>query len=193
MGKLLPVGVRDRARRWLRPGAAAEDDDQHPERLAVLDHIVGPRVIEIGCGYRKTSSGFIGVDLVPKGARGRVGNVAGRVSQADIAADGGHLPFQDASVDSVVARHNLEHYVDFVGTLLEWLRVLRPGGRLVVVVPDEASYPGRTVDLDPTHYHSFDEAGLRSLFSVLEADLVEVRSCVPNWSLLAVATRASSD
>src|SRR5262249_38081813 len=151
----------------LRPGATGEQDETHPERLAVLEHVVGPRVIEIGCGYRKTSPEFIGVDLVPGGALGRIGNVAGRVSQADVAADGGQLPFQDASVDSVVARHNLEHYVDLVGTVLEWLRVLRPGGRLVVVVPDEGSYPGRTVDLDPTHYHSFDETGLRSLFSVL--------------------------
>jgi SAM-dependent methyltransferase len=193
VGKVLPSAARERAKRWLRTGPTSEADDQHPERLAVLEHTIGPRVVEIGCGYRKTSSEFIGVDLVPKGDRGRVGNVAGRVSQADVAADGGHLPFETGSVDSVVARHNLEHYVDFVGTLLEWLRVLRPGGHLVVVVPDEGSYPGRTVDLDPTHFHSFDEAGLRSLFSVLDADLVEVRPCVPKWSLLAVATRTVSD
>lgn len=40
-----------------------------------------------------------------------------------------------ASQDFVVANHVLEHAVDALGTLENWLRVLRPGGILFVAVP----------------------------------------------------------
>ncbi len=46
----------------------------------------------------------------------------------------------DNSVDFVHSSHCLEHLVDpFVG-LRNWLRVLKPGGHLVVTVPDEDMY-----------------------------------------------------
>ena len=48
-----------------------------------------------------------------------------------------------------MARHNFEHYVDVVKTLCEWRRVLKPGGVMAILVPDEQA--GDTVYLDPTH------------------------------------------
>jgi len=48
----------------------------------------------------------------------------------------------DASVDEIYASHVLEHlsHAEEVGTaLLQWHRVLRPGGRLRVSVPDLAT------------------------------------------------------
>lgn len=153
-------------RNRLRPGRKADSaysDENHPERLAVLPFLRG-QVLEVGCGHRKSAPLSIAVDLVPAGVLGRVGNPAGLASQADVAADGAHLPFRDSCFDVVVARHNLEHYVDTVGVLAEWKRVLKPEGCVVVVVPDEERFPGRTVTLDPTHYVSFTEGSLRRLF-----------------------------
>ena len=49
--------------------------------------------------------------------------------RADVVADGSALPFRTGSFDSLIARHNLEHYVDTAGTLIEWARVLDVGGR----------------------------------------------------------------
>jgi SAM-dependent methyltransferase len=174
------------ARRVVR--RPAEDDDTHPERLAVLAHLEGTRVVEVGCGPRKTAPHAIGIDLVPGGQPGRHGNAAGRVSQADLAGDGGALPLRSGVVDCLVARHNLEHYVDLVGTLREWHRVLRAGGRLVAVVPDEARYPGRTLELDPTHYHAFDEAFLSGLLPLVGFSVDVVGPCIEGWSLLVVAS-----
>jgi SAM-dependent methyltransferase len=46
----------------------------------------------------------------------------------------------DASVDFVHSSHCLEHLVDPVVGLRNWFRILKPGGHLVVIVPDEDLY-----------------------------------------------------
>lgn len=51
-------------------------------------------------------------------------------------ADGFSLAcIASVSQDFVVANHVLEHAIDALGTLQNWLRVLRPGGVLFVAVP----------------------------------------------------------
>lgn len=57
--------------------------------------------------------------------------------------DGVHLPFADASQDTVLAAHVLEHIVDYKPVLAEWLRVLKVGGFLVIMVPHRDLYERR--------------------------------------------------
>lgn len=45
------------------------------------------------------------------------------------------LDFDDASYDAIIASDVLEHIEDDRAALLEWRRVLRPGGRLFIFVP----------------------------------------------------------
>ncbi len=170
-------------------GPGTFPDEEHPERLAVLRHARGDRVVEIGCGYRKTSPDYIGLDHVGGGDLGRVGNVKGKTSQADVAAEGDRLPMRDGAFDSLVARHNLEHYIDLVGVLREWHRVVRPGGRLVAVVPDEERYPESTLALDSTHYHAFNERFIENLLPLTGWHVDSVGPCIEGWSLLIVADR----
>jgi predicted SAM-dependent methyltransferase len=57
----------------------------------------------------------------------------------DVVADiSGRLPFDDGAADLVYASHVLEHFpTDEVPALLaEWRRVLRPGGTVLIAVPD---------------------------------------------------------
>ena len=44
--------------------------------------------------------------------------------------------FKDGELDFVVASHVLEHMPDIKSALREWVRVLKVGGILAVVVPD---------------------------------------------------------
>ena len=164
-------------------------DEDHPERLAVLPYCVG-RGIDVGCGHRKTTPNCIGVDLLARGECGRVGVVAGRASAADIRASGDDLPmFADGSLDFVVARHNLEHYVDVVKTLQEWRRVLRPGGHLAVVLPDETNR--NTIVLDPTHKHAFTPGSFQRLVRLIGGlEEVECQTLIKDWSFLYVARRS---
>ena len=55
--------------------------------------------------------------------------------------DGDKLPgVADASLDFVHASHSLEHLEDPREALRNWARVLRPGGHIVILVPDEDLY-----------------------------------------------------
>jgi SAM-dependent methyltransferase len=46
----------------------------------------------------------------------------------------------DAAFDFVHSSHCLEHMVDVAEALRHWIRVLKPGGYLIVTVPDEDLY-----------------------------------------------------
>jgi predicted SAM-dependent methyltransferase len=48
--------------------------------------------------------------------------------------------FNDGVLDYVYSSHMLEDFDDTRTILLEWLRVLRPGGRLIIFCPDEQVY-----------------------------------------------------
>jgi SAM-dependent methyltransferase len=50
--------------------------------------------------------------------------------------EGGDLAFLDTdSYDAVLSSHVLEHLANPIGALEEWLRVLRPGGHMLIVLP----------------------------------------------------------
>jgi SAM-dependent methyltransferase len=48
--------------------------------------------------------------------------------------------FADDVLDFVFSSHLLEDFVDVAPILREWLRVLKPGGRLIIFCPDEQAY-----------------------------------------------------
>ena len=56
----------------------------------------------------------------------------------DLVCDGAHLPHSDGSVDYVVLHHVLEHFGcgEAKGLIDEAFRVLKPGGSLLVFVPN---------------------------------------------------------
>jgi len=166
----------------------------HPERLAVLPYCESGRGIDVGCGHRKTSESCIGVDIVPQGEKGSVGCVKGRESAADICTSGDDLHmFMDNELDFVIARHNLEHYVDVVKTLQEWKRVLRVGGSLVMILPDEEGLNEigrRGIDLDPTHEHSFTKSSIKNLLMLIGGlEVTRLEEVIKNWSFICVCKK----
>jgi len=138
--------------------------DFRMELRAVLDLArltAALRVLEVGCGSGELlrslagSARFaVGVDLSAAG----LGIARGKAPVACASAD--KLPFEDSSFDAVVAQHLIEHLSEPGVALAEWRRVLRPGGRLVLVTPN-AAYPDPSHFEDPTHVHLFTPASLR--------------------------------
>ena len=57
----------------------------------------------------------------------------------------------DGYVDFVHSAHCLEHMVDPKVALTNWIRVVRPGGYVVILVPDEDMYEG---GVWPSRYNS---------------------------------------
>ena len=120
-------------------------------------------VLDLGCGASKTIPDAIGVDIVPKG---EMIDQLQALSVADVTADVTvELPFEDNYADTIIARHILEHCVNAIGALKNWKRILKPGGRLIVAVPD--SEVRNTIILNPEHVHAFTSESLESLASLL--------------------------
>uniref|UniRef100_A0A915EAN1 Methyltransferase type 11 domain-containing protein n=1 Tax=Ditylenchus dipsaci TaxID=166011 RepID=A0A915EAN1_9BILA len=59
----------------------------------------------------------------------------GTYKKVDIIASGDKLPFATNSQDFVLSSHVIEHFYDPVKTIKEWLRVVKPGGYVFIVVP----------------------------------------------------------
>ena len=124
--------------------------------------IVGEAVADLGCGNNKTVPWANGVDIVSPGKP--IPNLNG-VSEADIVADvEDGLPFPEASQDTIIARHILEHCVDFIAVIKKWRLCLKPGGRLIVAVPDEKVVRG--ISMNPEHVHAFTAESLKSLLEL---------------------------
>lgn len=62
---------------------------------------------------------------------------AGSAGRVDFLSDARALPLAADTLDYLISSHVLEHLADPIATLHEWHRVLRPGGLLYLVVPDQ--------------------------------------------------------
>jgi len=150
----------------------------HPERLWVEHNLCdftldSLRILDLGCGTHKTRPWFIGVDILPG---------------ADYQCSIDHLPFQDRSIDKIVSRHSLEHVLDPIKALREWRRVLRPEGKVVIVLPDEGSVPTMQPALSGgMHLHAYDMASFRNLIESTGMFTIEKLEIVlEDWSFGAV-------
>ena len=111
-------------------------------RHLVLPYIIG-NVIDIGAGGHPVVERAIQVEL-PLGNHeggyqwyhsGEEPKGMGRWHSGAL-----DLPFKDESVDTVFSSHLLEDFADWGPPLLEWSRVLKIGGHLVILMPEETRW-----------------------------------------------------
>jgi SAM-dependent methyltransferase len=93
----------------------------------------------------------------------------------DLLAFGDALPFDDGSFDGAICLAVLEHVSDPFAVAKEIVRVVRPGGRLVIDWPFLQPVHGY-----PNHYFNATEQGARLAFERM-ADVATVESHVPLW------------
>lgn len=88
----------------------------------------------------------------------------------------------DDSVDAIISNHALEHVVNPADVLIEFKRVLRDRGIIVVVVPRESS---SVVDMNDRnmHLYTWTPQTLVNLFRVCGIDIVEHSSICHMWPL----------
>lgn len=180
-----------------------------PEILefADFDSAAGARVLEIGVGmgadfvrWLQCGADAVGVDLTERAVRLTSDRVRSAGFEADVrVADAEHLPFDAGEFDLVYSWGVLHHTPHVAAAFAEATRVLRPGGRLKVMVYHRRSWValaawGRfsllrghpferlrdaVAHVESPGTQAFTTAELRSLLGGLEQ--VEVRPVLTSW------------
>jgi len=108
--------------------------------------------------------------------------------------------FKDGVLDFVYSSHLIEDYQDTEAVLREWLRVLKPGGRLILFAPDEQVYRRHceATGLPYNYAHVHADFSLSKVKQILEriglTKIVHENSLVDvySWELVAEKTSASA-
>jgi ubiquinone/menaquinone biosynthesis C-methylase UbiE len=125
-------------------GHGLVSEEQRQAWLALLSRLVQPapqRVLDVGCGtgflalrFAELGHSVAGVDLAPQMIeRARTKAQESGLEVDFRVGDGVQLDFPDETFNVVVARHVIWNLPDPERGVAEWLRVLRPGGRLLLV------------------------------------------------------------
>lgn len=151
------IGGRLIGRLWVTESAAVND-----AAIELLAPAPGEHVLEIGFGPGRALGLLVsrgvavtGIDvsaaMVSLAAHRNPGPVQSGALNLYV-SDGVTIPLEDNSVDAVLSVHNLYFWSDPRATIQEITRVLRPGGRVLLVFRGrEHPLPGR---LDPEIYRS---------------------------------------
>jgi GT2 family glycosyltransferase len=127
--------------------------------------------LNLGAGaVRLEGVSSLNVDERESGQVG-TGGTKGIPADTDIVADICSVPLPDESQDFLVASHVLEHVADCVQALQEWKRLLKPGGKLIVTVPDNNKVPGMIID--SSHLHAFTLQSLQNLLETLDWEILK--------------------
>lgn len=68
--------------------------------------------------------------------------LCGEVAPIDLRGHAADMPLEDDSQDFVLSSHVLEHAPDLLRAFLEMARVVRPGGYIVMILPQPNALPG---------------------------------------------------
>ena len=122
---------------------------------AIGDQAARPLRLNLGCGD-KILPGYVNVDVVES----RAGK------KPDVICDLHELvPFADDSADEVLSVHVVEHFWrwEIRDVLREWVRVLKPGGKMIVECPNIQS-ACQTFLENPVQNAREDQAGQRTMW-----------------------------
>ena len=154
------LGAVDETAARIRPDDPALEEwtstylRQHRSRLAtdldlVVEHVpAGARVLDVGAAPLVATGALAAlgydlraVDIRPERFAGAIAELGLDVHRCDIETE--PLPVADASLDAVLFNELFEHLrIDPIFTLTEVLRVLAPGGRLLLSTPNLRSFRG---------------------------------------------------
>lgn len=128
-------------------------------------------VLDVACGegygshlLATTAQSVVGVDL----DQASIEHATSRYVSPNlhfIQADARRLPIESASIDVVVSFETIEHMADHDDLLVEFKRVLRPGGVLILSSPDKAAYSDQSGYENPFHVKELYRKELEALLA----------------------------
>lgn len=158
--------------------------ENHPEKAWVISRLLeqdGSVIYDLGCGKNKTVEMAIGMDINP------VTDLVGSIDDL--------FSIPSYSADVVISRHSLEHMIDPVLALLEWTRILKEEGKIIIVLPDHEKIDTMDMMLSAgKHLHAFTMDSFASLVSMIPGiEIKELRPVVKGWSFGAVLKKIKKE
>jgi len=157
-------------------------------------------VLDVGCG-----SGWFSKKLIPRGMKVISMDISPEnpvkalralpdKNHAGLIADAYNIPLKENSVDCIIASEVLEHVPDPKSFITKLVRILKPGGKLIITTPynEKTEYSICVHCNRPTprfaHLHSFNEENISkfipegilswSVKSFMNKQLIQIRSHV---------------
>ena len=125
----------------------------------------GDRLLDIGCGRGDLVKGFLSVGLDTWGLdreRSRM-HIGLQVKYGDIETKS--FPFNDEEFDVIFSKSLVEHLFDPGNFMQECLRILKPGGRIILMTPDWNSQAKIFFD-DYTHRQPYTMIAVRDILKI---------------------------
>jgi ubiquinone/menaquinone biosynthesis C-methylase UbiE len=150
-----------------------------------LELTANDRLLDVGCGTGAASrraatvaAAVVGIDLSYEMLREASRLADGQEGVGFLRADAEALPFADASFSAAICTNSFHHYPDPARAVREIVRVLTPGGRLVLGDPCADVWTVRVADvflrwLEPGHIGLYRSNEMASF--LYGAGLVDVR------------------
>jgi SAM-dependent methyltransferase len=144
-----------------------------------LAHVAGKRVLEVGCGegygtdlLAGAAAEILGIDYdALTAAHACATYPRARFARANLA----HLPIRSGYVDVVATLQVIEHVWNHREFVRECLRVLRPGGSLLVTTPNRLTFsPGLDAPVNPFHTKEFSAGELTELLTTCGFEITSV-------------------
>lgn len=180
---------------WQANGLRREANDL---RYMMLAAEPAGRLLDVGCGagrllnrMKKRGWEVEGVDFDPQAAR----RVTERYGIPAHVGDLVECALPAASFDAIVMSQAVEHLYDPRGDLLECLRLLKPGGLLVMTTPNVDSRGAAMFGAywrgwePPRHLHLFSVDALRRLAEAAGFEIAEARTISSGAAVVYRASR----
>lgn len=153
------------------------------EALVVQKYCIG-NGLDLGCSNRKKSCWAIGVDINREG--GKIPELIWNAEE--------ELPFRSQTLDFVMGTHIAEHLKDPATSIVRWMKKIKRGGFLILIIPDKNFVPNiGTKGCDPSHLNDwtpedFKEQILPKL-EIIPHEVIEYGAIGNNWSFKCILRR----
>jgi ubiquinone/menaquinone biosynthesis C-methylase UbiE len=148
--------------------AKTVEDIAGRERLLLLDAACGDGILR---RYLAKRHHYAGVDFSQRPLSRALRRNPGTYFRADLT----HLPFESATFDLVVSCQALQYLRQPEIAVSQMARVLKPGGKLFLTVPNSESVKYRLQGISPIQLQRFGPRNIRSLVDT-RFDIISVKS-----------------
>lgn len=143
---------------------------------AIVSKSMKGALVDVGCGTASlrrflpaSIKTYVGVDII------RHADLDDDVELVEADLDGGRIPLESDSVDIVISAETIEHVENPRSFIRELLRLVRPGGWVLVTTPNQLSLLSKLTLLFKNQFNAFQASDYPAhITALLEIDLLRI-------------------